>query len=364
MGTSNTAPRVVDLKREDFQTTIDDRPVDLYTLRNAAGAFARITNYGAKIVQVVVPDRDGVFADVVQGYDSIARVRTGQKSMGSFIGRFANRIGHARFMLDGKEVLVAANAPPHHMHGGIKGTRFRVFNARQLDEQSLELTYVFADAEEGFPGTMPLRLVYTLSDDGALTIAYDTVTVDKATVINFTDHSFFNLSGDAATPILDHVLTVPSSRVLELGDGGVPTGNFRDVAGTPMDFRTPETFGARIEADDAQLRLGGGYDHFYILDKSGDGLALGARAVHPASGRVLEVWTTEPGVQVYTGNNLSGDAPRDIGKGGTAYRKYTGFCLEPSHYPDAPNHPGFQGITLQPGQWYSGRIVYAFKVEK
>lgn len=357
-----STPTPVELKREDFQTTIDGRPVDLYTLRNGKGMVVRITNFGAKIVQVIVPDRNGTLGDVAQGYDTIDKTVNGQKSMGSFVGRFANRIGNARFVLDGVEHHVSANAAPHCVHGGHRGSRARVFTARQLSEHALELTYVFADGEEGFPGTLPLRLVYSVDDNNALTIAYDTVAADKATVLNFTDHSFFNLSGNASTPILDHVLTVPSSRVLELGEGGVPTGAYREVAGTPMDFRTPTVIGARIDADDAQLRMGGGYDHFYVFDK-GDDLTLGARAVHPASGRVLEVWTTEPGLQVYTGNNLSGEVPRDQGKGGLIYGKYTGLCLEPSHYPDGPNHPGFRAIVLHPGEWYTGRIVYAFKTE-
>lgn len=356
-------PTCIDLARENFQTTVDGKPVDLFTLRNGRGAVVRITNYGAKIEQILVPDRNGAPGDVVQGYDTIDRAMNGQPSMGSFIGRYCGRIDRGRFTLDGVEHRTTVNSPPNTLHGGQRGSRFRVFDARQRDERTLELTYVFQDGEEGFPGTLPLRLTYSLSDDNALSIAWDAVAADKTTVANFTDHTFFNLSGDAGSSILDHVVTVKGSRFLALGETAVPTGEMIEVAGTPHDFRSPTAFGARIGAEDRWLKLGNGYDLHFVVDKPAGALGLHARAMHPGSGRTLEVWSTEPGVQVYTGNFLEGKTPRDVGKGGTLYTRHSAFCLEPSHFPNSVNLPDFPSTVLRPGEWRSGRIEYRFGVE-
>ncbi|PWC36130.1 aldose epimerase family protein [Azospirillum sp. TSO35-2] len=351
-----------DLKRENFQTTIDGKPVDLFTLRNRKGMVVRITNYGSKIEQILVPDRNGVLGDVVQGYDSIDGVMNGQASMGSFIGRYCGRIDQGRFTLDGVAHQASVNSPPNTLHGGQRGSRFRVFDARQIDESSLELTYVFQDGEEGFPGTLPLRLVYAVDDDNALTISWTAVAADKTTIANFTDHTFFNLSGDGGASILDHVATVRSDRYLALGDNAVPTGEMVPVAGTPHDFRSPTAFGARIGLPDRMLALGHGYDLHFVIDKPAGVLAPHALVLHPASGRTLEVSSTEPGLQVYTGNFLEGKTPRDVGKGGTLYQKHSGFCVEPSQFPNAVNIPSFPSTVLKPGQWYTGRIVYGFGV--
>ncbi|MGA1857936.1 aldose epimerase family protein [Azospirillum sp. 11R-A] len=357
-----------DLKRETYSATIDGKPVDLFTLRNGRGMVVRITNYGAKIEQILVPDRDGVPGDVVQGYDGIEGAMGGQASMGSFIGRYCGRIPDGRFTLDGVAHQAAVNSPPNTLHGGQRGSRFRVFDARQLDEASLELSYVFADGEEGFPGTLPLRLVYTVGDDNALTIAWTAVATDKTTIANFTDHTFFNLSGDLGSSILDHVATIQAGRYLALGDTGVPTGEMVEVAGTPHDFRTPAALGARIDADDRMLALGKGYDLHYVTDRPANGAApvLQARFLHPASGRTLEVLSTEPGLQLYTGNFLEGKTPRDVGKGGTLYTKHSAFCAEPSKFPNAVNlpslWPSFPSTVLRPGQWTAGSIVYRFGV--
>ncbi|WP_448203946.1 aldose epimerase family protein [Azospirillum sp. sgz302134] len=352
----------VELRRENFRTAVDGRPVDLFTLRNRNGMVVRVTNYGSKIEQLLVPDRDGALGDVVQGYETIDQVMNGQPSMGSFIGRYCGRIAGGRFTLDGVEHHTSVNAPPNTLHGGQRGSRFRVFDARQLDESSLELTYVFQDGEEGFPGTLPVRLVYSVGEDNALTIAWTAVAADKTTVANFTDHTFFNLSGDAGASILDHVATINGGRYLSLDETAVPTGAMVDVTGTPHDFRTPTAFGARIGADDPMLALGKGYDLHYAVDKPAGALGLHARVLHPGSGRTLEVRSTEPGVQLYTGNFLEGKAPRDLGKGNTLYGRHSAFCLEPSHFPNAVNLPGFPSTVLTPGQWYAGRIVYAFGV--
>lgn len=355
------APPPVVLHPERFRAEIDGKPVELYTLRNKAGMEVRVTNYGARIQQVVVPDRAGRPGDVVQGYESIQAVRDGQASMGAFIGRFANRIAKGRFTLDGREYQLALNNGPNSLHGGQKGSRFQVFDAKQLSPSSVEMTYTFKDGEENYPGTLPLRVVYSVTDENELVVEYTATAVDKATIANFTSHAFFNLSGNPGTPILDHVLAIDADRVLEVDATSIPTGRLLDVAGTPLDFRTPTPIGARIGEDHPQLKNVGGYDHAYVLDRTAAGGMQRAASVYdPGSGRVMEVWTTEPSMQFYSGNFLEGKAPRDLGKGGTLYVHRSAFCLEPQQYPDAPNHPNFPGTVLRPGEWYSGRIAYRF----
>lgn len=355
------APPPVALQPERFRAEIDGKTVDLYTLRNARGMEVRVTNYGARIEQVLVPDRAGRLGDVVQGYESIEAVQAGQASMGAFIGRFANRIAKGRFTLDGQEYQLALNNGPNSLHGGAKGSRFRVFDAKQLSPSSVEMTYTFKDGEENYPGTLPLRVVYSVTDDGELVVDYSAVAVDKATIANFTSHAFFNLSGDLGGPIGDHVLAIDADRVLEVDATSIPTGRLLDVAGTPLDFRTPTPIGARIGQDHPQLKNVGGYDHAYVLNRTAaGGMQRAASVYEPGSGRVMEVWTTEPSMQFYSGNFLEGKAPRDLGKGGTLYAYRSAFCLEPQQYPDAPNHPQFPSTVLRPGEWYSGRIAYRF----
>jgi aldose 1-epimerase len=365
LGAAAEAPSPVELQERNFRAEIDGRPVGLYSIRNANGMVARLTNFGARIEQVLVPDREGRLGDVAQGYETIDQVRGGQASMGAFIGRFAGRIAQGRFTLDGRDYQLAINAPPNSLHGGAKGSRFQVFEARQLSDSSVEMTHVFADGEENYPGTLPLRIVYTVTDANELRIDYSAVAVDKATVANFTGHAFFNLSGDLGRPVLDHVVTIPATRVLEINEALVPTGRMREVAGTPLDFRTPTPIGARIGQDYDLLKLAGGYDHTFIPDGAErPGLRLHARVHEPTSGRVLEVLSDEPGLQFYSGNFLEGKAPRDLGKGNTLYVFRSGFCLEPQHYPDSPNHPEFPSTVLRAGQWYAGQIVYRFSVQK
>ena len=351
----------VTLQPERFRAVIDGEPVALYTLRNARGMEVRVTNYGARIQQVLVPDRAGRLGDVVQGYESIEAVQGGQASMGAFIGRFANRIAKGRFTLDGQDHQLAINNGPNSLHGGQKGSRFRVFGAKQLSPSSVEMTYTFKDGEENYPGTLPLRVVYSVTEDNGLDVEYSAVAVDKATIANFTSHAFFNLSGDLGGPIGDHVLAIEADRVLEVDATSIPTGRLLDVAGTPLDFRTPTPIGARIGQDHPQLTNVGGYDHAYVLDRTAaGGMQRAASVYEPGSGRVMDVWTTEPSVQFYSGNFLEGKAPRDQGKGGTLYAHRSAFCLEPQRYPDAPNHPNFPSTVLRPGEWYSGRIAYRF----
>lgn len=366
------APAPVALDAARFRGTIDGQPIDLYTLRNARGMTVAITNYGARIEQIVVPDRDGRPGDVVQGYESLEQVLAGQASMGAFIARYANRIAGARFTFDGAEVVLAANdvstdpAAPrsNSLHGGARGSRFLPFAARQRSPQTVEMTRRFEDGEEGYPGTLLLRVRYSVTDANELEIAYDAVAPDRRTVVNLTGHAFFNLSGDLGRPIADTRLAIPAEHVLEASAALVPTGRLRAVAGTPFDFRAPKAFGAEVDADDPMLRRAGGYDVHYVIDAEDRGVErLHARAHDPSSGRILEVWSTEPGCQLYSGNYLDGRAPRDVGKG-AVFGFRSGFCLEPSHFPDSVHHPHFPSTVLEAGGWTGGVIRYRFLTDR
>jgi len=352
------------LKRENFQKEIDGKKVDLYTISNKKGMVVKITNWGAKVIQVLVPDNKGHLGDVAMGYDTIDQLQAGQASMGAFVGRYANRIGGAKFTLNGQEYKLAANNGPNSLHGGAKGSRFQVFDARQIDDSTVEMRYVFKDGEENYPGTLPLRVRYSVTDKNEFVVEYDAVAADKTTVANFTTHTFWNLAGHNKGDILGHVLQVNADKFLPIDKTLIPTGELRPVKGTVMDFTKPETIGKRIGDDDEQLKLGLGYDHHYVLKKKEGEFSLAARVTEPKSGRVMEVWSNEPGMQVYSGNFLEGKAPRDVGKGGAVYALRTGFCLEPSHFPDSPNKPNFPSTVLNPGEWYSGKTVYRFSVRK
>lgn len=354
-------PKVI--RADDFKKTVEGKPVELFTIRNKNGMVVRVTNYGAKLVQLIVPDRDGVMSDVIQGYETIDKVISGQASMNAFIGRFANRLGGGVLKIDGKEYKLAINdggGRQNTLHGGTKGSRFLPFDAKQLSPDSVQMTLLFKDGEEGFPGDLPLRVVYRVTDDNELVIEYDAVAANKTTVANFTGHAFFNLSGDLGSSIEDHVLTINADRVLEVSDALTPNGKIRDVANTPMDFRFAKPIGRDIGADYDLLKGGNGYDNHYAVNQEHDGeMTFHARVRDPKSGRVLEVWSTEPGCQLYTGNFLEGVDPRDVGKG-YVFNFRSGFCLEPSHFPDFPNHPSFKQLVLKPGEWYNGKIVYKF----
>ncbi len=354
----------VELQREKYQKEIDGKKVDLYAIKNRGGMVVRITNWGAKIQQILVPDKDGVFGDVALGYESIDQLQAGQGSMGAFVGRFANRIGQAKFTLNGQEYKLAANNGPNSLHGGEKGSRFVVFDAKQINDAAVQMTYVFKDGEENYPGTVPLRVVYSVTDGNELVVEYDATAVDKATVVNFTTHTFFNLAGQGKGDVLGHVVMVNADNFTPIDKTLIPTGEIKPVKGTPMDFTKPTTFGERIGQEDDQLKLGLGYDHNYVLNKKSSEFSLAASVFEPTSGRVMEVWSTEPGMQVYSGNFLEGKVPRDIGKGGAVYGFRTAFCLEPQHFPDSPNKPNFPSTVLNPGEWSSGKTVYKFLVRK
>ncbi|TBW41404.1 galactose mutarotase [Siculibacillus lacustris] len=365
------APAYTEIKAADYQATVDGKPVSLWTMTNAHGVVVRITNWGARIEQILVPDRAGRLGDIAQGYPSLETQQNGQGSLGAFVGRYANRIAKGRFTLDGQAYQLAindlasgANPRENTLHGGKKGSRFVVFDARQLSPASVEMSYVFKDGEESFPGTLPVRVVYTLKDDDSLSIEWAAVANDKKTVANFTQHTFFNLSGDLGSSIYDHQVTLNAEKTLEIDATLVPSGKILPVAGTPLDFRTPKPIGRDIEADFPALKAAGGFDHHFVIAKKTEGLELAARVSEPVSGRILEVWTTEPGVQFYSGNFLEGKVPRDVGKGGVVYKFRSGFCLEPSHFPDSVNHPDFPSTVLNPGQWYTGQIVYRFLTDK
>jgi aldose 1-epimerase len=354
----------MELKRENYQKEIDGKKVDLYTLRNKNGVVVKITNWGAKVMQILVPDKAGKLGDVALGYDTLDQLQGGQASMGAFIGRYANRIDKGKFTLNGASYQLAINNGPNTLHGGAKGSRFQVFDAKQVDDATVIMSYTFKDGEENFPGTLPVRVKYSLTNANEFVMEYDAVAVDKATVANFTGHTFFNLGGHASGDILGHVLEVPADRFLPVSATLIPTGEMRPVKGTPMDFTKPVSLGARIGQDDEQLKLGPGYDHHYVLNKKDGAFTMTARISEPKSGRVMEIWSTEPGLQVYSGNFLEGKQPRDVGKGGTVYAFRTGFCLEPSHFPNSVNQPEFPSTVIQPGEWYNGKTVYKFSVRK
>ena len=327
---------------------------------------AAITNYGGAVVSLKVPDRNGTLEDIVLGYDSADGYVADKAFFGAIIGRYGNRIARAQFTLDGKTYTLAKNNGENSLHGGIKGFNKALWTAKGIpakDGQALELTYLSKDGEEGFPGNLNVRVIYTLTDANELKIEYF-ATTDKKTVVNLTNHSYFNLLGvgPGMGDILGHMLMIEADKFTPVDSGLIPTGELRDVAGTPFDFRKPTAIGARINADDEQIKLGGGYDHNFVLRrKAGEGISLAARVVEPASGRVMEVWTTEPGVQFYTGNFLDGSAH---GKGGVAYAKRSAFCLETQHFPDSPNQPKFPSVVLSPGAGYQTTTIYKFSVEK
>jgi len=333
--------------------------VELYTLTNSKGVTAAITNYGGILVSLKVPDRAGQLADVVLGFDTLDGYLKGHPYFGAIIGRYGNRIAKARFTLNGVEYRLAPNEGENSLHGGIKGFDKAVWTAKEIDGgKALELSYLSKDGEEGFPGNLAVKVTYSLNDENELKIDY-TATTDKDTVVNLTNHSYFNLAGQGEGDVLDHVVTINADRFTPVDSKLIPTGELRSVAGTPFDFRTPHRIGERINDRDEQLILGRGYDHNFVLNRTGEGLALAARVVEPKTGRVMEVLTTEPGMQFYTGNFLDSIT----GKGGKVYKQRYGFCLETQHFPDSPNKPEFPSVVLKPGQEYRSTTIYRFSVE-
>ena len=357
--TEREAPRIT---KEAFGKTDDGTLVDIYTLRNASGMEARITTYGGILVSLKVPDAKGKLDDVVLGFDTLAEYLKGHPYFGALVGRYGNRIAKGKFTLGGKEYTLAVNNGPNALHGGLKGFDKAVWSAKAVDAKggpALELSYISKDGEEGYPGTLSVRVVYTLTSRNELKIDY-AATTDKDTVLNLTHHSYFNLAGAGSGDILQHVVTINADRFTPVDKDLIPTGQLRSVKGTPLDFTRPTPVGARIDQDDEQIKFGGGYDHNWVLNGGGGKLSLAARVTEPSSGRVMEVLTTEPGMQFYCGNFLDGT---NIGKGGKAYKKRYGFCMETQHFPDSPNHPEFPTAVLKPGQTYTHTTVYRFSAK-
>jgi aldose 1-epimerase len=334
-------------------TTPDGQAVELYTLRNSKGAEARIMNYGGVLVSLKVPDRTGALGDVVAGLDSFQDYLKPPPYFGAIIGRYGNRIGNARFTLNGVEYNLSKNDGQNSLHGGARGFDKRLWRANLVSPQSLQLKYRSADGEEGYPGNLDVTVKYTLTDANELRIDY-LATTDKETVVNLTNHSYFNLAGEG--DILAHEVTINADRFTPIDKGLIPTGELKDVTGTPFDFRTATPIGKRIEEKDQQLMFAGGYDHNWVLNRSGNGLETVAKVSDPKSGRVMEVLTTQPGLQFYTGNFLDGTLK---GKGRT-YTRRSAFCMETQHFPDSPNKPGFPSTVLEPGSVYESTTVYRF----
>jgi aldose 1-epimerase len=346
-------------KKTDFGKMPDGKPVHVFVLTNAGGMKAKIITYGAILTEVHVPDRDGKFDDVVLGFDDLQGYLAGHPFFGATTGRVANRIAKGKFTLDGKEYKLAINNGANSLHGGLNGLDKKLWNAEaeaRPQGVAVKLSYRSPDGEEGYPGNLSVTVTYTLTNENELKIDY-VATTDKATPVNLTNHSYFNLAGPASGDILGHELMLEADEYTPADDTLIPTGEIKSVKGTPLDFTTPATIGSRLDQVKGEPR---GYDHNYVLRSGGKRLALGARVREPKTGRVLEMYTTEPGVQLYTGNFLDGKLK---GKGGVVYHQHQGFCLEAQHFPDSVNHPNFPSIILRPGKTYSQTTIYKFLVQ-
>ncbi len=362
--TSDTLPDIAGLvAKENFQGTYNEKQTDLITIRNANGLVMQVTNYGAKIVTLFVPDRDGNMADIVFGYESIQEYLDGNRSFGAIVGRYANRIDSGTFTLDGTRYQLPLNdGGKNTLHGGDTGFSDVVWEAEKINTEegeAVKLTLLSPDGDQGFPGNLTTEVIYTLTDEDELIVDYKAVT-DKPTVVNLSQHSYFNLAGHAAGSILDHELTINADYFTLVDENLIPTGELRTVEGTPLDFREPHKIGERIEDEYEQLIIGNGYDHNFVLNKETPGeLSFAASAYEDSTGRFMEVFTTHPAIQLYTGNFLNGEN----GKGDAVYNFRTGFCLETQHYPDSPNHPEFPSTVLRPGDEYKHRTIFKFSTK-
>jgi len=357
-GVSSSAQGAPMVKKEAFGTTPDGKAVELYTLTNSHGIEVRVMTYGGIVVSVKTPDKSGHSADITLGFDTLAGYFANNPFFGALVGRYGNRIGNAKFTLDGKEYTLAKNNGPNALHGGLKGFDKVVWQAESLQKSSeagVILKYTSADGEEGYPGTLHTTVTYTLDDKNEFSIDYH-ATTDKDTPINLTNHTYFNLAGEGSGSILGEELMLNADHFTPVDAALIPTGKIASVKGTPFDFTKPTVIGSRINDKDEQLVVGGGYDHNFVINHHGEELALAARVYDPTSGRVLEVDTTQPGVQFYTANFLDGVH----GKHGHIYNKRNALCLETQHYPDSPNKPSFPSTILKPGQTYHEITVWKF----
>lgn len=353
---------LVTITKEPFGTTTDSIPVDKYILTNEKGMEISVITYGGIITSWTAPDKNGNYQDIVLGYDSLAQYEKSTPYFGALIGRFGNRIAKAKFTLDGTEYTLAANDGPNHLHGGVKGFDKVVWNASEKTTDStasLVLTYLSKDMEEGYPGNLQTTVTYTLNNDNTLDVVYE-ATTDKKTIVNLTQHSYFNLSGDFSKPILDHKISINADSFLPVDATLIPTGEIKDVTNTPFDFRESKTIAKDIEAKDEQLKRGLGYDHCWVLNNQNQGVRLAATAYNVETGRMLEVYSDEPAIQLYTGNFLNGTLPS---KQGGTYAHRTGFCLETQHYPDSPNQKDFPSVVLSPGENYVSKTSFKFSVK-
>ena len=359
----NSLEAKAQVKNEAFGTTADHRPVEVFTLSNRNGCEAEIAAYGGTLISLKVPNRSGKLEDVVLGYDTLGEYEAGQSYFGALVGRFGNRIAGGRFTLNGVEYKLAVNNNGNHLHGGIKGFDKVVWKGRPLkvaNGAALELTYLSKDAEEGYPGNLSVTVIYTLTDNNELRLDYS-ATTDKDTILNLTHHSYFNLAGEGNGDILKHELMINADRFTPMDSNSIPTGEVRSVKGTPFDFTKATAIGTHIIETDEQLKFGKGYDHNFVLNGTSGQLRPAAKVVEESSGRVMEVLTTEPGVQFYTGNFLENTPP---GKGQKPYHLRYGFCLETQHFPDSPNKPAFPSVVLKKNGQFHSTTVYKFSVLK
>ena len=357
---ASAAAAATRVTRTPFGTLPDATPVELFTLTNRQGVELRAMTFGGIILSLRVPDRQGRSDDIVLGYESAADYARGNGPyFGAIIGRYGNRIANGRFTLDGTLHTLATNNGPNHLHGGVRGFDKVTWRGEPIPE-GVAFTYTSADGEEGYPGTLTARVTYTLTDRNELAVDYE-ATTDKPTIVNLTQHTYFNLAGQGSRDVLDHLMQIDADRYTPVDATLIPTGELSPVAGTALDFRQPTTIGKRIGEEHPQLRSGLGYDHNFVLTRSGEGLQHAARVTDPSTGRTLDVATTEPGLQFYSGNFLDGTI---TGKGGRVYQKRYGFCLESQHFPDSPNKPAFPSTILRPGQTYRSRTVFTFGVAK
>lgn len=361
LGIAINAQKKPMITKQLFGKTNDGTAIDIYTLTNAKGMEARIMTYGGIVVSLKTPDRNGKLDDVVLGFDTLDPYLKSHPFFGALVGRYGNRIAKGKFAIDGKEYKLLVNNGENHLHGGALGFDKKVWKAKSgtsAEGPTLELKYTSADMEEGYPGKLDVTVVYTLTNDNGLKIEY-TAKTDKPTHVNLTNHSYFNLAGAGNGDILNHEMMINADNSTKVDQGLIPTGEIVSIKGTALDFTTPKKIGERIDSSEEQLQYGLGYDHNYVINGGGKSLTLAARVSEPTTGRVMEVLTTEPGVQFYTGNHLTGLA----GKGGKTYAKRNGFCLETQHYPDSPNKPNFPTTLLKPGQTYHTTTIYKFSAK-
>ncbi len=360
--TSPTQQEQAAMERTVFGTTPEGAQVEQFTLKNEQGMEVKIITYGGRITSLKVPDQYGNFEDVVLGFNNLEQYLKENPFFGALIGRYGNRIAQGKFSLDGEEYTLAQNNGENHLHGGEKGFDKVIWSVKESSEpNTLVLSYISEHMEEGYPGRLETVVTYTLNEDNSLDVEYE-ATTDRMTIVNLTQHAYFNLSGDFSKTILDHMVQINSDEFVPVNGSLIPTGKLMSVAGTPFDFRKPKAIGKEINASHEQLALANGYDHTWVLNEQDSGMRFAASAVHPESGRKLEVFTNEPGMQFYTGNFLDGTLPLQYGEGN--YERRSGFCFETQHYPDSPNQENFPSVILEPGETYSSKTSFKFSVEE